>query len=102
MRRQALLQQELLIRAKTTLVPKKDSHQENEGLIQEPEGLGAPLHAGRSPSSSLQLLVRGQSLSRPFGTCHGSRLAAQGLLGGLAPHWRIRRYVFRLFLLGYF
>lgn len=32
----------------------------NEGLIQEPERLGAPLHAGRSPSSSLQLPERGQ------------------------------------------
>lgn len=102
MRRQALLQQELLIRAKTTLVPKKDSHQETRVSFKSQKASVHLYMQGEAPSSSLQLLVRGQLLSRPFGTCHGSRLAAQGLLGGLAPHWRIRRYVFRLFLLGYF
>lgn len=97
-----MLQQELLIRAKTTLVPKKDSRQETRVSFKSQNASVHLYMQGEAPSSSLQLPVRGQSLSRPFGTCHGSRLAAQGLLGGLAPHWRIRSYVFRLFLLGYF
>lgn len=54
----------------------------NEGLIQEPERLGAPLHAGRSPSSSLQLPERAVAF-QAFWNLSWEQAGSTGPAGGL-------------------
>lgn len=74
----------------------------NEGLIQEPERLGAPLLAGKRPQ--LKTATSGERVVafQAFWNLSWEQAGSTGPVGGLAPHRRIRRYVLGSFYLDIF